>query len=673
MKVDPDENKLHQRLQSARERLQGLYKRAEASPAERALLEDALTELSITLEELRVSFEELHQSTEQLGAAREETAAEQRRYRELFDFAPTGYLVTDPWGNIEDGNRLAQALLGLRHDQLARKPMIIFIVEKDHRAFRDLLTKLLTGEVSEEWQTIISRKHDGDASFPATLNVFRVCDQQGRLIRLLWLVRDITERKKADDLVRTGLRRVTALREINTTIMSTLDLQQILDFLLEKIEGFFPYPIATTVRLFNRDKRLEYLAVRNIKDEDWKDYKPVTPGLLGQEVLRTKTPLVVRNIQTDGRIVRRPEFYRRNNLVSYLAAPLITRDEVLGLLCIYTKEEHEFGKEEIAFLSGVASQAALAIYNSQIYEQLKEKSVELQKAHDELEQRVEERTADLMKVNHDLRFEIAERRRVEDELRRSEERLRDLTKQLEGQLIISDRLVSLGELAASFAHEFNNPLAIILGLSQEMRAELERSHPHYESIASIEQEALRCRKIVLDLLDFVRPREATFIPVDVDEILQKAVSLLTVQHKKSNIKTLVDVKPDLPRILADPQQLQQVLINLCFNAVEAMPQGGSLALRAMTNPAAAAELEGNNHACREVTIAISDTGPGIEPEVLPDIFRPFLTTKKGKGMGLGLSICERIMKTHSGRIRVESTPGKGTTFYLHFPVAEARE
>jgi PAS domain S-box-containing protein len=478
--------------------------------------------------------------------------------------------------------------------------------------------------------------------------------------------------REAEDLVQTSLRRVITLREINNAITSTLDLQQILDFLLEKIEHYFPYPIATSVRLFNAGKKLEYLACRNIREQDWKDYGPVLPGTLGHEVLRTKAPVTVRNLQRASRIVRRPQFYRDNGLISYLAAPLINKEEVLGILCIYTKEEHEFSKEEITFLSGVASQAALAIYNSQLYEEVKRQSEELRKAHDKLEQRVEERTAALAKANNDLRFEIAERQRVEEKLRESEERYRSLAKQLEGQLIVSDRLVSLGELAASFAHEFNNPLAIILGLSQEMRSELDRSDPRHETAMQLEQEALRCRKIVLDFLDFARPKETTFAPVNVGETLRKTASLLSVQHKKSNIKTVVDLDPDLPPISADPQQVSQVLVNLAFNAAQVMPEGGTLTFRAATDPALA-KGQPNGQTPSELTIAISDTGPGIDPELLPDIFRPFVTTKKGKGMGLGLSICERIMKAHRGRIEVESTPGKGTTFYLRFPVAEVKE
>jgi signal transduction histidine kinase len=140
------------------------------------------------------------------------------------------------------------------------------------------------------------------------------------------------------------------------------------------------------------------------------------------------------------------------------------------------------------------------------------------------------------------------------------------------------------------------------------------------------------------------------------------------------VVTALHLEPNLPPILADPQQLRQVLLNLAFNAAEAMPNGGTLTLRAATDflePARDGQERGRNK--RELTIAVSDTGVGIDPDKLSSIFRPFFTTKKRKGMGLGLSICERIVKSHQGRIRAESTPGKGTTFYLHFPATEAKE
>jgi signal transduction histidine kinase len=645
MKVEG--NSLHQQLQSARERLQDLSKRAGASPDQQALLEEALTELSISIEELNVSIEELQQQNDELMAARAAVESERQHYQELFDFAPDGYVVTDLAGSIQEANLAAAGLIRVRQDFLIHKPLISYVAQEDHPRGAPSFPVAVTAST--------------DQSKPST---------GADAVGVRWMLRDITERRKVEGLVQKGLRRVTALRDINNAVMSTLDLQQVLDYLLEQIEPFFPYPIASAVRLFNQDKKLEYLACRNIRPEDWKRSSPELPRTRASEVIRSKAPIAFRNVQTDPRTARRLEFYLRNGLVSYLMVPVIIKGEVLGLLSVYTKEEHEFDQEEITFLSSVASQAALAIHNSQLYEQLKKQAIALEKSHDELELRVEERTAALATANANLRAEIAERERVENALRESEEKFRKLAKQLEGQLIISDRLVSLGELAASFAHEFNNPLAIILGLSQEMRAVLDSSDPHYESITSIEEEALRCRKIVMDLMDFVRPSDATFIPVDVGELLEKTRSMVAVQYQKANVVTALDLAPDLPPILADPQQLRQVLINLAFNAAEAMPKGGKLTFRAALDSHEPTKDGPNN---RELTIAVSDTGVGIDPDNLSNIFRPFFTTKKRKGMGLGLSICERIVKSHGGRIRAESTPGKGTTFYLHFPATEAKE
>ena len=127
------------------------------------------------------------------------------------------------------------------------------------------------------------------------------------------------------------------------------------------------------------------------------------------------------------------------------------------------------------------------------------------------------------------------------------------------------------------------------------------------------------------------------------------------------------------KLVRDGIEFSQVLINLFFNAAEAMPKGGNLTVRARTNPVLSPDVDkGGAEHHPEVTIAVSDTGTGVDPESMPNIFRPFFTTKKKKGMGLGLSICEGILKAHGGRISVESTWGIGTTFYLHLPLTEAK-
>lgn len=245
-------------------------------------------------------------------------------------------------------------------------------------------------------------------------------------------------------------------------------------------------------------------------------------------------------------------------------------------------------------------------------------------------------------------------------------------KEMEQQLISSERLVAIGEMAASIAHEFNNPLGIVLGFAQDLLTEVEPSDSRYTSLKIIEEEARRCKKIMRDLMEFGRPTPAQFTYVETRELLQKAVDLISSQAQKHNIRTSINFQPDLPQIWADPQQVMQVLVNLCFNAIEAMPDGGRLTIVAATSVNVKKNENERAHllapASNEVVITVEDTGTGIQPNDLPKIFRTFFTTKQKKGMGLGLSICESIMKGHGGRMAVESSPGKGTIFYLYFPV-----
>jgi signal transduction histidine kinase len=371
-------------------------------------------------------------------------------------------------------------------------------------------------------------------------------------------------------------------------------------------------------------------------------------------------------VQTDPRS-RALEFYVRNGLVSYLGAPLTIKDEVLGIFCLYTKEELDFSKEEISSFSALAVQASLAIHNSQIYTEIKDQATQLQRARDELELRVEERTRQLVEANEVLKTEVAERREVEEKLRESERRLSAIANELEEQLIASDRLVSIGELAASIAHEFNNPLQIILGFAQDLADEPDLPQSGQQSLKIIEEEVLRCREIIRNLLDFARPRNAELEQTLVEPIVRESIKLVRSHLEKAKVNVEIDVPPDLPRIRGDPQQLKQVIINLVFNAAEAMPAGGTLAIRAATGAKAAAGTNGRD----ELLLTVSDTGTGINPDSMANIFRPFFTTKKKRGTGLGLSVCDRIMKAHGGTVSVESKQGVGTTFYLRFPLMEA--
>jgi PAS domain S-box-containing protein len=258
--------------------------------------------------------------------------------------------------------------------------------------------------------------------------------------------------------------------------------------------------------------------------------------------------------------------------------------------------------------------------------------------------------------------DISERKRAEDALRQSEEKLRRQAQELEQQLIASGRLVSLGEITASMAHEFNNPLGIVMGFTQDLLSETDPSDPHHRSLKIIDEESRRCEKIIQDLLQFARPKSTDLCPTDVKQVLEKTLGLVANHLYKQKIEAVTQLEEHLPKISADPQELEQVLVNLYLNAIDAMPDGGRLTVGAKAS-------QGVPGIRQEVTITVSDTGFGISPEDLSKIFQPFFTARKKSGLGLGLPICDRIIKNHGGRIKVESQPGHGTTFEIYLPIA----
>jgi signal transduction histidine kinase len=220
-------------------------------------------------------------------------------------------------------------------------------------------------------------------------------------------------------------------------------------------------------------------------------------------------------------------------------------------------------------------------------------------------------------------------------------------------------------LAASVVHEINNPLAGILNYCRLMIRILSRgvlSGENREKFGSyldlIEKESARCSIIVSNLLTFSRKSPTTTGPVSLDDLLQR--SILLVQHKMelNHIRLEKQIATDLPEILGDANQLQQSIINLVFNAIDAMPKGGTIYLSVA-----------HKAADHSVLLEVRDTGMGIAEKHLPHIFEPFYTTKdEGYGVGLGLSTVYGIVENHHGRIEVESKPGEGTCFRLWFPV-----
>ncbi len=251
-------------------------------------------------------------------------------------------------------------------------------------------------------------------------------------------------------------------------------------------------------------------------------------------------------------------------------------------------------------------------------------------------------------LGEELEAQFAERARIQELLeRRVAER--------SAQLAQAAKLVGIGQLAAGVAHELNNPLAVILAFAQGVERRLPDRAPELVApVAAIVREALRCQALVEDLLKFARIGKQGRHPVNLEGLVRNAAPLLQARARAQATQLRFDVGAELPPVLGDRAQLEQVLVHLGVNALEAVRQGGHVGC------SLARDVE-------HVLLAVSDDGPGISDEVRPRLFEPFFTTKQ-HGRGLGLTLSFEIVQQHGGRFDVDTAPGRGTTMTVRLPV-----
>jgi len=234
-------------------------------------------------------------------------------------------------------------------------------------------------------------------------------------------------------------------------------------------------------------------------------------------------------------------------------------------------------------------------------------------------------------------------------------------KKSEAILRRSEKLAAMGQLAAGVAHEINNPLSVILGFAESMGKKLPADDALRHAVNSIEREAQRCRTLVQNLLFFSRDHKQGLSRESLIPTIEGALSLIETQARVRNSTVIRHFPSQLPDVLINRNQIQQVIINLCTNALDAMPKGGAITIHVGQEKS-------------QVLIRLTDTGTGIPAEIQDKVFNPFFTTKEvGKGTGLGLSLAHEIIQQHNGEISFQSTPGQGTTFLIQLPIAAKTE
>ncbi|MGA2173796.1 MAG: GAF domain-containing protein [Verrucomicrobiota bacterium] len=322
-------------------------------------------------------------------------------------------------------------------------------------------------------------------------------------------------------------------------------------------------------------------------------------------VVRRKKPMQLENV-CESSLYQNKDMAQREGLVSLLSAPLVFGGQVIGTLNVYTGQARSFSNEEINTLTALAELSAIALEKARLYE------------------------------------------RVVDQ----EEQLRQ-----------NEKLSALGLLAAEVAHEIRNPLTVMKMLYHSLRLDFSPGDPRIKDDAILREKMEHLNKIVEQILDFARSTEPKLGPVNINQLLDDLALLTRHKLRNQRIEFVRRLAPDLPEIMADGTQLAQAFLNLTLNAVEAMPEGGTLTLSTR-----AVRLGSRAGRPSHVLIEFRDTGRGMPEEQRRQPFSSLLNTTKHKGTGLGLAIVGRVIETHRGKVRIRSVPARGTAILITLPV-----
>ena len=322
-----------------------------------------------------------------------------------------------------------------------------------------------------------------------------------------------------------------------------------------------------------------------------------------QEFCEENRAIIIKDLETDPR-VQYPKEAKEEGIKMMVDLPLYMGQNVVGILRIFFEKKREFSAEELDFAVAIAEQCALAIDKARLIEK--------------------------QQIQYD------------------------------NLAIQTDKLSSLGRMAAGIAHEINNPLAGILLYSSNLVKKVPETGPLKKGLEVIIHETIRCRGIIQELLEFSRQREPLKVLADLNGVIEKALSIVSNEFRLNRISLERRLSDTLPSVLIDVNQIEQVFINFLMNAVEAIQGQGEVCVRSYRD-------EDN----RSVVVEIEDSGMGIPQEHLEKIFDPFFSTKP-KGTGLGLAVNYGIIQKHGGEIKVSSQPGRGTTMTIRLPYEQAK-
>ncbi|MGC8877735.1 MAG: PAS domain S-box protein [Anaerolineae bacterium] len=547
--------------------------------------------------------------------------AERNLLRVLIDNLPDFVYVKDTESRFLVGNIALARLMGAAtpDDLLGKSDFEFYPPEMAEKFYRDEQRVIQTGQpllnVEEP-----ARDAQGNSLWLATTKV-PLRDAEGKVIGIVGIGRDITQRKRAEEEIRRSLERLQVMNRVLVATASTLDAHQALEAICTELAQALDLPQAAFALLTEDRQALRVVAEyrRPDRPSGLGNVIPVADNPATQEALATRAPVIIPNAQTDARTAATQDIHRARGTVTLMIVPLLVRDQVVGTLGLDATEPRQFTEEEISLVQAVAAVAGQALENSHLYEAVQK--------------------------------ELAERKRVEEELRRAKEAAEAASR-------------AKSQFLANMSHEIRTPMNAILGmtsllldmpLDKEQREYAETVHNSAESLLQIINDILDYSKIEagrleLEMLDF-----------DLRVAIEDTADMLAIEAQRKDLEFACHIAADVPaRVRGDPGRLRQILTNLIGNAIK-FTEKGEVLLHVTR------EQETATHVT--VRFVVQDTGIGIPKDRFARLFQSFSqldpsTTRKYGGTGLGLAISKRLAELMGGQIGAESEVGKGSTFWF---------
>jgi two-component system, NtrC family, sensor histidine kinase HydH len=514
-------------------------------------------------------------------------------YERLFEFGPSAVVVVNSGGRLALANRQAESVFGYARGELVGRPVEVLAPER----FRTAYTELLDCGGSRfdtpsllHTRNLAGLRKDG-SEFPVEITL---CPAEAAEGTLVLAFRDLSEQKQAHQELQARARQQAAVSELGRRALTGIDLPLLMAEAAALVRAHLEVEYANVLELLP-DGRVMFQA-----GAGWEE------GLVGRatyevagaipatQVLLSQTPVIVDDFRTDERFAD-ASLLREHGVVSSLNVPLYGHDRPFGVLGAHSTQRRPFPSEDVAFLQSVANVLSAA-----------------------------------------LEREWYEQRQRERYLQRAEQ------------------MMALGQVAAGVAHELRNPLTAVKGLIQVNLRQAAAGGLPPEDLAVIEHEIRRMERTLQTFLDFARPPQPDRRRLSPADVVDRVFAVVKGRAKKQQVSLRL-LQPDTPvGVEADHDQLQQLLLNLVLNALDAMPGGGTLGIDLR------APRDGH------VEIYVRDTGPGIAPHILPKVFETFVSSKE-TGIGLGLPVSKRIAEEHGGSLSAYNLPGGGACFLLRLP------